>query len=167
MQVSEGGTHHTTYRVEKYHEDIDLWRGRELEFYRRFKPYEVIEGEENILVNAGIALMLDLLIGAGGTVFSNANAYLGVGTSATAAAAGQTDLQGTNTRKVMSSTYPSRSGQTLTFRSAFGSGDANHAWQEWGIFNAASGGTMLNRKVQDFGTKASGTWTLTGAVTIA
>lgn len=147
------GNWHVRTTVEKYHDGES-------------EPYEVLESEGNILVNAGIALMLDLLIGAGGTVFSNANARLCVGTSNTAAAASQTDLLGTNTRKAMEATYPSRSGQTLTFRSSFGSGDANHAWEEWGIANSASGATLLNRKVQSFGTKTSGTWVLTASITI-
>jgi len=145
---------HAHARVEKY-------RDGEAE------PFEVIEAEGNLLVNAGIQLLEDLLIGGGGTVFSNANARLCVGDSNTAAAAGQTDLQGTNTRKAMDATYPSRSGQTLTFKATFGSGDANHDWKEWAIANSASGATILNRKVQDFGTKSGGTWVLTATVTIS
>lgn len=162
------------WRLEKRYEDVDEYAplggmlARE-EFHRIFEPYEVIEGEGNILVNVGIQLMLDLLIGAGGTVFSNANAHVGVGDSTTAAAAGQTDLQAATNklRKAMEATFPSRSGQTLTFKSVFGSGDANFDWEEWAIFNAAAAGTMLNRKVQDFGTKSTGTWTLTVTVTIS
>jgi len=169
MDAVEVAKHRTAWRVEKYREDIGLWAGREDQFFSQFRPYEVVEGEGNILVNAGIALMLDLLIGAGGTVFSNANAYLGVGDSTTAASAGQTDLQASTNklRKAMDATYPSRSGQTLTFKSSFGSGDANFHWNEWAIFNASSSGTMLNRKVQDFGTKSAGTWVLTATVTIS
>lgn len=41
----------------------------------------IFEFEGNILVTAGITLLWNLLIGAGGTVFSNANAYLGVGSA--------------------------------------------------------------------------------------
>lgn len=160
-------THRTSWRVEKYEDDITGFEGREEEFYAAHQPYEVIEGEGNLLANAGIALMLDLLMGAGGTVFSNANAHVGVGDGQTAAAASQTDLQGTNkTRKAMEASYPQRSSQTISFRSAFGSGDGNHAWNEWAVFNASSSGTMLNRKVQSFGTKSGGTWTITVSVTI-
>ena len=132
-------------------------------------PYEVIEAEGNILVNAGIGLLLDLLIAAGGTAYSNANAHIGVGDSSTAAAAGQTDLSAATNklRKAMEATYPSRTSQTLTFRSSFGSGDANFAWNEWAIFNASSSGTMLNRKVASFGTKSTGTWIITATVTIS
>lgn len=155
MNGIENGRWHAHARVDKYRDGES-------------KPYEVIEIDGNLLVNAGIQLLEDLLIGAGGTAFSNANAYLGVGESNTAAAAGQTDLDGaTTTRMSMDATYPSRSGQTLTFRSTFGSGDANHDWKEWGIFNDPSAGTMLNRKVQDFGSKSGGTWVLTATVTIS
>lgn len=124
----------------------------------------------NILVNTGIALMLDLLIGAGGTTFANANAYLAVGDSTTAAAASQTDLQAATNkvRQAMDSGYPSRSGQTLTFRATFGTGVANFSIQEAGAFNASSAGTMLNRKVADLGTKTSSvTLQLTLTVTIS
>ena len=169
VQVQERGHFwEVLVRLEKRAGDIDTYEGGREAFHRDVHPYEVIEVEGNILVNAGIQLMLDLLIGAGGTVFSNANARLAVGDGTTAAAASQTDLVGTNkTRKAMEATYPSRSGQTLTFRSAFGGSDANHGWKEWAIANAASGATILNRKVHDFGTKASGTWTLTATVTIS
>lgn len=131
--------------------------------------YDEITLEGNLMLNAGIGEMLDLLIAAGSpTAFNNANSYIGVGDSTTAEAAGQTDLQAaTNkTRKAMSATYPSRSGQTVTWRSAFGSADANYAWQEFGVFNASTGGKMLNRKVSNQGTKASGqTWTVDLAIT--
>lgn len=153
MKANERGRWYTEAWVEKYDDDGNL--------------IEVVRAEGNILVNTGIALLEDLLIGAGGTVFSNANARLGVGDSNTAASASQTDLIGTNTRKAMEATFPSRSAQTITFKSSFGSGDANHDWKEWGIFNAASSGTMLNRKVQDFGTKSGGTWVLTATVIIS
>lgn len=160
MDALELATHHTTWMVEKYHDDqipgVD-------------EPYEVIAHEGNLYVNAGIALTLDLLIGAGGTVFSNANAYLGVGDSSTAASASQTNLQAATNklRKAMDATFPSRASQTLTFKSTFGSGDANFAWEEWAIFNDSTAGTMLNRKVQSFGTKSGGTWVLTATFALS
>jgi hypothetical protein len=122
------------------------------------------------VTDAGRNLELDLLIGAGGTVFSNANAHIGVGGGAganTAFAAGQTDLQGASkTRKAMDSTYPSRSGNVVTFRATFGSGDANYNWLEWGTFNASSAGTMYSRKQEDLGTKTSAAiWVFTTTLT--
>jgi hypothetical protein len=103
------------------------------------------------------------------TFFTNANAHIGVGDSNTAYSAAQTDLQASTNklRKAMDSTYPQRSSNALTFKSTFASGDANFAWQEWGVFNASSSGTMLNRKVESLGTKSSGTWVLTCTITVA
>lgn len=109
-------------------------------------------------------------IGEAVTAFNNANAYLGVGDSATAFAATQTDLQAATNklRKAMEATYPTRAANVLTFRSLFGTGDANFAWQEWGVFNAASAGTMMSRKVESLGTKTSAqSWQLTTTITIA
>lgn len=117
---------------------------------------------ENLLTNAGIQLMLDLLIGAGGTTFANGNTYIGTGDSNTAAAAGQTDLQAASNKfkRVMDATYPSRSGQTLTFRTTFSTSESNYAIQECGVFNAGAAfgtGTMLNRIASSLGTKTSAT----------
>lgn len=131
----------------------------------------VSEIEGNLLLNEGIQLLLDLLIGAGGTAYNNANSYLGVGDSSTAESASQTALQASTnkTYKAMQSTYPQRSSQTVTWRAVFASGDANYAWAEFTIVNASSDtGTNLNRKVSSQGTKASGqTWTLDVTVTIS
>ena len=131
----------------------------------------VSEIEGNLLLNEGIALLLDLLIGAGGTAYNNANSYIGVGDSSTAEAASQTALQAASnkTYKAMEATYPSRASQTVTWRAVFGSSDANYAWAEFTIVNANSDtGTNLNRKVSSQGTKASGqTWTVDVSITIS
>jgi hypothetical protein len=116
--------------------------------------------------------MLDLLIGAGGTVYSNANAFLAVGDgngSVPTPSQADTDLTApTNKlRKAMNATFPSRGTRVLTFVSDFGTSDANFAWREWGVFNASSAGTMLNHRGVDMGTKVSGTWTLTVTITIS
>lgn len=131
---------------------------------------DVLHREGNLLTTVGAQRLWEALIGTSITVFSNANARLGVGDSTTAAAAGQTDLQAASNklRKAMDATYPSVSTNTLTLRSTFGSSEANFAWQEWGSFNAGSGGDMLQRKVESLGTKASGaTWTLTVTLTLS
>ena len=103
------------------------------------------------------------------TAFSNANSYLGVGDSATAFAATQTDLQASTNkaRQAMEATYPTLATNVLTFRSLFATGAANFAWAEWGVFNAASAGTMMCRKVEALGTKTSAqSWQLTATITI-
>lgn len=118
------------------------------------------------LVDSGRNHMVQATIGAAVTPFNNANAHLGVGASTTAHAAGQTDLITTPTRRPMDATYPSGAANVITFRATFGTGDANIAWNEWGVFNAASGGTMLNRKVESLGTKTNTqTWQFTTTLT--
>lgn len=112
--------------------------------------------------------MVQSTIAAAATPFSNANAYIGVGDSTTAHSVSQTDLvAATNKlRKAMDATYPSGGSNVITFRSTFGTSDANFAWQEWGIFNASSAGTMLSRKVESLGTKTSAqTWQFTTVLT--
>jgi hypothetical protein len=115
---------------------------------------EVVEG--NLLVAGGANALFHRLIG-GTTVnaFSNANAYIGVGNSTTAAATTQTDLVGTNLRKPMDVGYPTHTdgtatASTLVFRSVWADTDALFIWNEFGVFNASTGGRMLNRKVQSF-----------------
>lgn len=109
------------------------------------------------------------VIGESVTEFSNANSYIGVGDSTTAFAASQTDLQAASNklRKAMDATYPQRSANVITFRSTFATSDANFAWQEWGVFNASSSGTMFNRKVESLGTKTSAqSWQITCTLTV-
>lgn len=120
----------------------------------------ITDAGRNHLVQAGI--------GAGPTFFNNANSYIGVGDSTTAFSASQTDLVASSNklRKAMDATYPSGGSNVITFRSTFATTDANYAWQEWGVFNASSAGTMLNRKVESLGTKTSTqTWQFTVVLT--
>jgi hypothetical protein len=68
----------------------------------------------------------------------------------------------------MDATYPQRSGQIAEWRSTFGSGDANEAWNEYAVDNGATAHKLLNRKVESKGTKASGeTWTLSLKITFS
>ena len=103
------------------------------------------------------------------TAFNNANAHIGVGDSTTAYANTQTDLvAATNKfRKPMDATYPTDSGAgVLTYRATFALGDANFAWNEWGVFNAAAAGQMLNRRQEALGTKAgTQSWQFTVTLT--
>lgn len=139
-------------------------------------PYETVEVAENILMTAGVKLMFQALRGDAVTLFNNANARMGVGDGSSAAAPGQTDLQGASkTRAAMDAGYPKVSttdgldlDNKIQFRSTFDGVSGNHWWLEWGIFNAGSGGVMLNRKAENLGQKSAGsTWTLTGTITIA
>lgn len=86
-------------------------------------------------------------------------------------AAAQTDLQASTNKlyKAMSATYPQVSGQTITWRSAMGSSDANFDWMEFSVANGSSGSAKnANRKVSAQGTKVSGqTWTLDLTITLS
>lgn len=148
-------------------------------------PYDVLERDHNLLMYGGASVQWQTLIGNGTatagqalTYFSNAQAAIGVGDSTTAAAATQTDLQATTNklRKAMDATYPLHTDGTVagsatcTFRSTFGTADANWAWQEWGVFNSPTNGTgrMLNRKVESLGTKtSSASWQFSAALSLA
>lgn len=120
------------------------------------------------LTTAGRDYMVGAAHAAPGSLFNNANTYIGVGDSATAFAAGQTDLQASTNkfRKIMDATYPQVAANVSTYRATFGTSEANFAWQEWGVFNASSGGTMLSRKVESLGTKTSAQqWVFTVTLT--
>jgi len=148
-----------------------ITRYRDQEDYEAGRSYSSSIVEQNLLLNEGIQLMLDLLIGAGGTAFTNATSYLGVGDSSTAAAATQTALQASTNKAYvgMESTYPSRSNQTLSFRAIFDGDTGNFDWEEFTVANSNSdAGVNLNRKVDSQGTKAAGQiWTLDLTVTIS
>lgn len=118
------------------------------------------------LTTAGVNFLALAAIGQG-TPFDHANACLGVGNGTTAFAASQVDLQGTTKiRKGMDGGYPSVSPPSVTFRSTFDTDEANFDWNEWGLFNAATGGVMLSRAVESNGTKQNNqTWTLQVTIT--
>lgn len=165
--IGDNATWFARIRADYY---TGTWTAAELDAGRGGTPTTTREATGNLLVNAGINLLEDLLIGAGGTVYSNANAYIGVGDSTTAAAATQTDLQAASNkvRQAMDTGYPTRASQVLTFRATFGTSQANFSIQECAVFNASTAGTMLNRKVADLGTKTSAsTLQLTITITIS
>ena len=121
------------------------------------------------LTNAGRDLIAAMLLGEATTDFTNAATYIGVGDSTTAFAAAQTDLQAATNkfRQGMVAANPSRVDNVITLNALFATGDANFAWEEWGIFNAAAAGTMLQRKVEALGTKTSAqSWALTLTITV-
>ena len=121
------------------------------------------------MTTVGRDYIAQALVGEAFTAFNNANARIGVGDSTTAFAAAQTDLQApaNKLRKAVDATYPQRAANVLTFRATFGTAEANFAWNEWGVFNAAAAGQMLNRKVEALGTKTSAqTWQLTVDLTL-
>ena len=131
-------------------------------------PFDIVKFEGNLLLNEGITALQNLLIGGAEDAYNNTNTRLGVGDASSGEAAAQTGLMGANkTHKAMAATYPLIASQTTTFRSVFNSGEANHAWNEFTVVNAADDtGDNLNRKVSAQGTKVSGQeWTLDLAIT--
>ena len=113
------------------------------------------------LTTAGLQFLVQAITGQG-QFFNAANARLGVGNGTTAFSASQTDLRGASKlRKPMDEGYPVVNANEITFKSTFGTEDANFAWTEWGVFNASSGGVMLNRVLESNGTKQDNqTWIL-------
>lgn len=120
------------------------------------------------LTTAGLNFLAGITAGSG-THFSYANARLGVGNGNTAFAASQTDLQGSSKfRKVVDSGYPIIAPPKLTYKATFNQNEANFPWNEWGLFNAATGGVMLNRVVESNGTKQNNqTWVLEVEITFS
>jgi len=158
LNGQEAGEWLCRYRVDKWNRNEDFEAGLD--------PDEVLEGEGNLLVNAGIALLEDLLIGAGGSAFSTGvNATLGVGTSAAGADATETALDTEIDRKTATAVVTD---QTVTFQATFNDDDSAGVWAEAGTFNALIAGTMLNHLVQAMGTKGAGaTWVLTMNIVIS
>lgn len=146
------------------------------------EPYEVVDAGSNLLCNAGINRLQSLLIGAGGQVFDNAHSAIGVGDgggSAPTVAATDTDLVAAVAAanryfQMCDATYPSQALQVITWQSTFASGNANFAWNEWGIDqHTASGATasvapLLNHKGVALGTKTNASaWGFKVTVTIS
>ncbi|GAA1770047.1 hypothetical protein [Nonomuraea bangladeshensis] len=150
-----------TWKVEKYRGD---------DTGPHATPFETIERVGNALMYGGAAALWHRLTGGTSvTAFDATNARIGVGDGTAAADPLQTDLQGTNKiRKGMDATYPQHTdgtgagATTVTFRTTFSTSEANFVWAEWGIFNAAAAGRMLNRKVEALGEKTSAaSWVFT------
>lgn len=153
----ETGIWHADWRIEKYHDGVVDGN-----------PDEVLEVEGNLLTNAGIVVMLNLLARNTGTVYSTAaNAYLDVGSNAGAAGAGDTTLGTTLDRKQATAVVTD---QSVAFQATFDDDDSQGNWEEVGVFNAAGvdAGDMLNHLVSSLGSKGAGaTWVLTLTITIS
>ncbi len=165
MEKKEHWTAHVRYILAKYEGEIDP------DHPDPNRLVEVIEGEGNLLLNEGIGTMWDLIIGVAGVIpYNNANSYIGVGDGTALADAAQTGLQGLNKfYKGMDAGYPSRTGNTVTWRATFGTAEANFAWNEWTIANGNSDAAMnMNRKVEALGTKPNTqSWQFTVQVTLS
>lgn len=166
--LNEKGSIKTNWTIRKYILD----KG---ESYKNAIPYERVDIQGNLLLNEGITALMNLLIGSAETAYNNANTFLGVGDSTVAAVASQTALQAATNKlyQPMEATYPLGSSQTLTFRSVFGSTQANFNWREFSVANGDDLSTAgvadnLNRKVSNQGSKVNGqVWTLDLSLTFS
>lgn len=132
------------------------------------KQFSTIIG--NALVNEGINEMWVLMCSAGGTEFDNTNAVLIVGTGTGAEAPADTRATFTNpVEKAMDGGFPTYGTiQKAIWQATYGSGDANQAWEEFGVLNTITTGKLMNRKLSSQGTKTVGqTWELTLEITLS
>lgn len=96
---------------------------------------------KNLIVNTGLNFICDRMKND-----ETAMTHMALGSGSTAAAAGDTTLGSQlGSREALDS--DTVSSNTITYTSSFEAGDATGAVTEAGIFNAASGGTMLCRTV--------------------
>lgn len=108
---------------------------------RIFKNDELVADVDNLIVDTGCAFLASRAVGTAAAVMS----HMAVGTGATAAAAGNTTLGAEAGRVALSAA--SASGDEIIYTATFPAGTATAVLREAGIFNAGSGGTMLNRAV--------------------
>jgi hypothetical protein len=242
MIAKEEAHWHAKFRLEKRFGDINEYASEidRAAFLDVVKPYEVVEGEDNCLLNSGIDELWDLFTGAvsgAGHIFDNSHATIGVGNgglsaltgtitftngSATVTGSGsdftgeivagdriqldadgtlvkvtsvesstsltlsalyndtggggasslisptETDLAGgSKAYKGMEGGFPTSTAQKVTFKSSFGSPDANCAWEEW-VVKQSTSAKCINRKVSSMGIKAPGsTWSLEVTITLS
>jgi hypothetical protein len=93
----------------------------------------------NLVVDTGLGFIISRMEDASASVMS----HIAVGTSGTAAAAGDTTLGTELTRVALTST--TTLDEDITYVANFGAGIGTGALQEAGIFNAGVSGTMLAR----------------------
>jgi hypothetical protein len=115
----------------------------------------VVEGD-NLLMTTGGTLIMDRLTAVSANALDAMNARMAVGDSTTPASSSQTDLQAaTNKFRQVVDAAPNRSGATTQWVCTYGLAVANFPWNECGLANAASGANLVNRIVQNMGTKSS------------
>ena len=117
--------------------------------------------EKNLVVTTGLNYIASRMKDASATAMT----HLALGSGTTTAAAGQTDLVTLlGSREALDSTTVTAN--AVAYVASFEAGDATGAVTEAGIFNAASGATMLCRVKFDVVNKAADdtmtvTWTIT------
>ena len=131
--------------------------------------YDTTEAD-NIFLTVGTNEIWKLVTGQSANTFTNAQATIGIGDSATAATAAQTDLQAATNKlyKGMAASFPTvPASGSIQFQAVFASADANYVWAEF-VVRQATSVICIDRGVSAMGTKASGTtWTATVTLTLA
>jgi hypothetical protein len=153
---------HCVTRLRKFHGD---WSAAQIEAgLADHSEYQDRWDEGNILTTVGATDLWNGLIGGTLTVYNHANASIGVGDgngAVPAVGAGDTDLTATTNklRVAVDLNFPSVATNAVTFQSTFSTTQANWAWNEWCVANAATGGHILNHRGVALGTKVStATW---------
>jgi len=177
--MEEQLSHFSVLRVSKFHDPdgriaAASQAGASSEELRKMFP-DAFKGQEkhegNILVNVGIQGMWKLCCSLSSPpgAWSAANAKVRTGTGSGSAVPGDTQATFTSpVDKAMDGSYPLLSGQQIQFKGTYGSGDANQAWNEFGVINSDGTPVLLNRYVSAKGTKSSGeTWTLEIDITLS
>lgn len=138
-----------------------------------FSPYAVEEIPFNSALKKGLSALCRLIaLSAATTKWASGLGYLFVGSNSatqTRTLTGVVAGSSSRAKYKMDSGYPSRSSNTITWRSTFTSATANFAWKEYSLRNSTTQttGVGLNRVQTSKGTKASGeTWTLQLTITI-
>jgi hypothetical protein len=119
---------------------------------------------KNLVVNTGLAYIISRMVGTAKNVMS----HMGVGSSTTAAAAGNTALGSALGSRVSldSTTIAGSNNEKVVYVATFGAGAGTGAVTEAGTFNASTSGDMLCRTVFAVVNKAADdtmeiTWTIT------
>lgn len=115
------------------------------------KTGEVVFENHNMFVQTGLNEIAKLVAGQAG---ASIPAYIAVGTSSTAPSLADTALKGTELgRKAIASVEVTSA--SIKYGVTFAAGEATGAWEETGIFSAASGGIMFSRAVTGTYTKGA------------
>jgi hypothetical protein len=96
----------------------------------------------NLIVTTGTTAIIERLDSSPTTAQPS---HMGLGTSGTAAAAGNTTLTGEPTRSALTSSVSALT--VLTMIANWAAGSATGSWSEAGVFNALTTGTMYSRAV--------------------
>lgn len=102
----------------------------------RLEPEETADSIGNVLCTVGLNRLTSLWIGAGGQAMNNAQMMLGVGDTATAGTAADTDMgaaTGATHRYIQGSdaAFPAQANGQVAGQATFGAANGNFVWNEW------------------------------------